>query len=385
MANKVGRRQAGAIRKLPSGKYQASYIGPDGERHTGPTTYRTKELAADWLTDERRAIERDTWTPPGTRKAARRANSPTLAEFSAQWLKERRGRDDEPLRPRTREHYQSLLDHHILPTLGARTVKNLTTAEVNSWYADMDPAKKTVRAHSYVLLRSIMASAAHPDEYALRADNPVPVKKGASTSKRAKKIEPATLAQLEVIVTHMPERYRPMVMLASWCALRFGEITELRRKDLDLKNGVIKVRRGVVRAEGQRIVGDPKSDAGSRDVAIPPHLVPMLKEHVKAMPMQGRDALVFPAADGKGHIAPSTLYRVFYPAREAAGRPELRWHDLRHTGAVLAAQTGATMAELMARLGHSTPQAAMRYQHAAKGRDAEIARLLSAMVEGASK
>ena len=116
-----------------------------------------------------------------------------------------------------------------------------------------------------------------------------------------------------------------------------------------------------------------------------PHLVPMLKEHVKAMPMQGRDALVFPAADGKGHIAPSTLYRVFYPAREAAGRPDLRWHDLRHTGAVLAAQTGATMAELMARLGHSTPQAAMRYQHAAKGRDAEIARLLSAMVEGASK
>ena len=79
-------------------------------------------------------------------------------------------------------------------------------------------------------------------------------------------------------------------------------------------------------------------------------------------------------------MAPSTLYKVFYPAREAAGRQDLRWHDLRHTGAVLAAQTGATLAELMGRLGHTTPGAAMRYQHAAADRDTEIARRLSALV-----
>lgn len=52
-------------------------------------------------------------------------------------------------------------------------------------------------------------------------------------------------------------------------------------------------------------------------------------------------------------------------------------HDLRHTGAVLAAQTGATLAELMGHAGHSTPGAAMRYQHAAADRDAEIGRRLS--------
>lgn len=80
-------------------------------------------------------------------------------------------------------------------------------------------------------------------------------------------------------------------------------------------------------------------------------------------------------------MATASLYRVWYPARESAGRPDLRWHDLRHTGAVLAAQTGATLAELMGRLGHTTPGAALRYQHAAQGRDAEIARRLSALVE----
>lgn len=53
----------------------------------------------------------------------------------------------------------------------------------------------------------------------------------------------------------------------------------------------------------------------------------------------GRDGLLFPAGHG-GQLAPSSLYRVFYPARVKAGRDDLRFHDLRHTGAVLAASTG---------------------------------------------
>jgi integrase len=81
-------------------------------------------------------------------------------------------------------------------------------------------------------------------------------------------------------------------------------------------------------------------------------------------------------------MAPATLYRVFYPARDAAGRPDLRFHDLRHTGAVLAAATGATLAELMARLGHSTAGAALRYQHAAAERDKVIAEALSKLANG---
>lgn len=80
-------------------------------------------------------------------------------------------------------------------------------------------------------------------------------------------------------------------------------------------------------------------------------------------------------------MQPSTLYKVYYPAREMAGRKDLRWHNLRHTVAVFAAQTGATLAELMGRLGHTTPGAAMRYQNAAADRDAEIARRLSELAQ----
>ncbi len=205
--------------------------------------------------------------------------------------------------------------------------------------------------------------------------------KGAGNVKRAKKIQPATLAELETLVAALPHRYRLMALLASWCALRFGELVERRRRDIDLTNGVIRVRRGAVRAEGRVVIGTPKSEAGVRDLTIPPHLKPFVREHLTKAVQGGRDGLLFPAADGVSTLAPSTLYRMFYRALEAADRPDLRWHDLRHTGAVRAAQTGATLAERMSRLGHSTPQAALRYQHAAQGRDAQIAAALSKIAE----
>ena len=106
-----------------------------------------------------------------------------------------------------------------------------------------------------------------------------------------------------------------------------------------------------------------------------------IQGHLATHVGQGPDELLFPAGPG-GHLAPSTLKRHFYAARNEAGRPDLRFHDLRHSGAVLAALSGATLAELMARLGHSTPAAAMRYRHAAAGRDQVIAEELSRLARG---
>ncbi len=127
------------------------------------------------------------------------------------------------------------------------------------------------------------------------------------------------------------------------------------------------------------VYGTPKSTAGVRDVAIPPHLLPVLREHLDEHVAPEPDALLFPAPDGR-NLGSSTMYWYFWPARAAAGGPDLRFHDLRHAGAVLAASTGATLAELMARLGHSTPAAAMKYQHAAADRDRVIADALSQLV-----
>lgn len=77
------------------------------------------------------------------------------------------------------------------------------------------------------------------------------------------KVEPLTLPELEVLVAAMPDRLQAMSLLAAWCARRFGELIELRRKDLDLMSGIIQVRRAAVHVQGEVIIGTPKSDAGT--------------------------------------------------------------------------------------------------------------------------
>lgn len=356
------RRGWGAIRKLPSGRYQASYTGPDTARHVAPTTFDTIMDAEAWLTRMRMSIQAGTWDP----NPKPPAETVTFGEYAAAWLA---GRD---LKPRTRDHYHRVLSQRILPTFGEDRTDAITPTMVRVWYSAQDAAKPTMRAHAYSLLRAIMNTAVEDE---LIAVNPCKIR-AAGSSKRVKRIAPATLPELATLVEAMPERMRPMVLLAAWCALRFGELTELRRKDIDLQHGVIHIERAVVRVDGQRIVGSPKTEAGVRDVAIPPHLIPMLERHLDMHVGGSREALLFAGFDG-GHLSQSTLDWHFRKARAAAGRPDLRFHDTRHTGAVLAASTGATIAELMARLGHSSPAMAMRYQHAAKDRDRQIAEALS--------
>jgi integrase len=363
-------RRFGYIRKLPSGMIQASYRGPDGKRHNAPTTFTTRGDAEMFLAMTRGKIVERRWRPAPLGASRNVEANPSLRDYAEPWLADR------DLKPRTREHYQALLDHQILPTLGDLPLTSINPVVVRGWHANLGKVgTPTLRAHAYALLRSILTSAV--EEGAIPS-NPCHIR-GAGVSKRVHRIEPLSLDQLATLVAAMPERLQAMVLLAAWCRLRFGELTELRRSDLDLTNGRIKIRRAVVRANGAIIVDSPKSDAGTRDVAIPPHLVPALKAHVEHVAF-GRDALLFPGVHGE-HLAPSSLYGHFYPAREAAGRPDLRFHDLRHTGAVLAAGTGATLADLMARLGHSTQGAALKYQHASKNGDAEIARLLSVMAQ----
>ncbi|MBA3251461.1 MAG: site-specific integrase [Geodermatophilaceae bacterium] len=359
------KRGFGSIRRLPSGRYQARYAGPDAAEHKAPSTFDTRMDAEAWLTDRRREISRGEWFTSTLRPKVIR-----FGEYSANWLAER------TLKPRSRAHYASLLDRLILPTFAETPLRAITPAAVRAWHVALGTDRPTLRAHAYGLLRGILATAVSDGEVAA---NPCHIR-GAGSSRRVHKIQPASLDELEALVREMPAKYRAMTLLASWCGLRFGELTELRRKDLDLTNGVIHVRRGIAWVNGRPVVGTPKSAAGIRDVAIPPHLLPVLRQHVAEHAAWGRDGLVFPAVSG-GPLASSTLYRSFYPARARVGRPDLRWHDLRHTGAVLAAATGATLAELMGRLGHSTPGAALRYQHAAQGRDAEIASRLSELAQ----
>lgn len=386
------RRSFGRLRQFRSGRWKASYTGPDGKLYAAPETFALKLDAEAWLTDRRREIDRDLWSP-APKRPPRRRRAITFADYADNWLETRtvRGR---PLRPRTREHYQKLLDDHLVPSFGNKPLIDITAESVDRWYARTANDAPTLRAHSYSLLRTIMESA-RTDRDRLIEVNPCMIRGAANTSP-AVKTRPATPTEIEILVAAMPERLRAMTLLASWCAMRFGELVELRRADVVVleridrdddgnivvvREGVVQIARAAVRVGNGWTVGEPKSDAGRRVVAIPPHVLPVIEHHLKRFTGAEPDSLLFPASNGR-HMQPSTLYRHFYKARAAAERPDLRWHDLRHTGATLAAQTGATLAELMTRLGHSTHQAALRYQHAAHGRDRVIADALSKLAEG---
>jgi len=349
------RSQFGQTRRLPSGRWQARYTLPGTEqRMNAPHTFDTKLDAEAWLKTVRTDMHRGRWSAP--------AEDVTLGAYAERWLTER------ALKPRTAVHYRTVLDRFILPTFAASALRSITPDSVRTWHALLQTGP-TYRAHAYALLRTILRTAV---DDGLIAVSPCVIR-GAGKAKRARAIRPATLDELATIVAEMPEQLQLMVWLATWCALRFGELTELRRKDIDLNAGLIRIRRGVAWVNGDAIVGPPKSDAGVRDVHIPPHLLPAVRDHLKT---HAGLELVFPSPRGH-HLTSTMLYEHWWPARQAAGRPDLRFHDLRHTGAVLAAQSGATLKELMARLGHSTPTAALVYQHAAADRDKAIAAKLS--------
>ena len=100
------------------------------------------------------------------------------------------------------------------------------------------------------------------------------------------------------------------------------------------------------------------------------------RAHMARFTGKGPESLVFTSRDGN-RLTQTTFDKAMKKGYAAVGKPALRVHDLRHTGATLAAQAGATTKELMTRLGHSTPAMSMRYQHASADRDAAIAARLS--------
>jgi integrase len=367
----MARRYFGSIRKLPSGRYQASYKAPDSRRCPAPVTFDSRQYADAWLARVHGDIQAGRWVSPDAVKIP--ADLPEVfGTYAAGWLA---GRD---LSGSTRKLYRIILDGHILPSFEDVPMGTISPAMVREWHAGLrTETGPTQRARAYSLLRTILGTAVTDD---VIPANPCRIR-GAGSAKTARDIRPASLPELEALAAAMPQRYRLMVLLAAWCAMRFGELAELRRADIDVKNAIVHVRRGVVSTDGGLVVKGPKSEAGKRDVNIPPHLMPAVKAHLSKYVCPAQHALVFPAVHG-GHLNPGSLRRAYHPAREAAGRPDLRFHDLRHTGAVLAAATGATLAELMARLGHSTVSAAMRYQHAAADRDKVIAAALSELAAG---
>jgi integrase len=369
MAGRAGHRGWGHVRRLPSGRFQASYLGPDGQRHLAPMTYTRRADADGWLSDERKALERDSrgveeWTPPAERESQRWVRGETVSEFGKRWLTERAG-----LGLRTRELYEAQFRGLIEPDLGTTSIRHVTPERVRRWFAGLDSAYPRRNSQVYSLLRSILGTAV---EDGVLAANPCQIK---GAVRVARKRDPVilTVDQLAKVADRVPAEYRMLVLLSAWCGLRWGEVSELRRKDIS--DETLTVARAVDRADR---VSLPKTGK-TRRVVIPPHIRPGLLEHLDTHVSEGADALLFTSHSTGKHVDSETFRRLFNTALDGI-REGVRVHDLRHFAGTMTAQVGGTVRETMNRLGHSTVRASMAYQQAVDERDHHIAEQLSKLV-----
>lgn len=355
------RRGFGSIRQRPSGRWQARYKGPDGAYHNAPMTYPTKRDAEAYLRVVEADVIRHTWRAPAT-------TTEQLGAYGTRVIEQRR------LRPQSRLAYLADWDNHVVPYLGTKRVGSLTPADIRTWHADLTSALaarmaevnwvstggrrdgSAAAARAYRILRMVMNQAV---EDGLQTANPCQIK-GAGTYK--KPVRPTlTVEEVEQLAGAVPQRYRALVLLLAWTGLRLGEATELRWRDVDLDGCSIRIERAVYPVDGEYVIGDPKSDAGRRTVSVPPSLV---AELVRSGPdIRHPDALVVSTRSGR--CAYSAAQTAITRTLRSLGRTDVRVHDLRHTGHTLAAASGATLADLMQRLGHSTVNASMTYAHAA--------------------
>lgn len=355
----AGKRRFGRVRKLPSGRFQARYPGPDGLDRPAPHTFATKRDAEQWLVLKEAEIARGEWIDPNAGKVP-------FDVYAKQWI------DDRVLKPRSEGLYRSLLRNHLSPTFGNYDLADIREADVRRWRKErLGVVGQSTVAKAYQLLKSILNTAV--DDELIRR-NPCRIK-GAGTPDTPER-EMIPLTKVVEILTVIPERYRALVLLGTFASLRWGELAALRRKHLDLNAGVVRVAGSLAELDGGKLLEDtPKSRAGRRVVSLPPEIISDLQAHLDEFAEDGRDGRVFVGPRG-GPLRRSGFRRIWNKVRADVGLPDLHFHDLRHVGNTLAATTGASLKELMVRMGHASSRAALIYQHASQDRDRVIAAAL---------
>ncbi|MEU0572451.1 tyrosine-type recombinase/integrase [Nonomuraea sp. NPDC005983] len=286
--------------------------------------------------------------------------------YATQWI------DDRVIKRTTEGLYRSLLKNHIMPTFGSRQLADIKDADVRRWRKErLNAAGQSTVAKAYQLLKAIMNTAL-ADELIRR--NPCQIKGASVADTPERPVVP--LAKVLEVADAVPERFRALVLLGTFTSLRWGELAGLRRTNLDLEAGVVRVVGTLVELNGGKLFDDtPKSRAGRRVVAIPSEIVPDLRTHLARYAEPGEWGHVFIGPKG-GLLRRSAFRRIWNKVQADVGLPDLHFHDLRHAGNTLAAATGASLRELMTRMGHSSTRAALIYQHATQERDQAIAQAL---------
>jgi integrase len=362
------KRRFGRVRKLPSGRFQARYQDPNGTDRPAPHTFATKTDADRWLNKTEADILSGEWRNPDAGRIA-------LGDYLSTWIDHRAG-----LRPRTVQLYRWLYKRYLEQTFSGVMIADITPGLVRAWRAELvaGGTTTTMIAKAYRLLHAVLNTAL--DDELIRR-NPCRIRGAGEAHTPERPV--ATVAQVLDLAGRVPARFRALILLAAFTGLRYGELAALRRADLGADLATVTVRATLTTlTDGTTLFGPPKSKAGHRTVTVPEAIREDLRLHLRDYVADEPDALIFTGA--KGAVLRRSGFQTqsrWTQSVAQAGLPGFHFHDLRHTGNTLAAGTGASLADLMARMGHGSARAAMVYQHAIRQRDTMIADALSLSID----
>jgi len=355
MTHVTRRRQFGSIRKLPSGRWQARYRHPATGETTSGGTFATKADAARWLAAVETDQARGEWVDPSTNKV-------TVATTASWWLQTvvpARARSDNTI-----EQYRIIVERHLIPALGAIPVTDLNPEQVDAWLAERDHLAATYLARLRSTLIQILT---HSERRGLVSRNvgTMSVLPRGKPPKPRRSLTPAEARAL--LAAARGERLEAMIVVGMALGLRPGELTGLLWSDIDLESDppTLRVSGQVKRRPSGEVYRDnqPKrATAARRTLALPAGAARALAEH---RDRQGTDVpagLVFRSAQG-GPLDPSNVRREFARIAKAAGLDEGFPYLLRHSGASLMLDAGASIEEVADVLGDNPATLLRHYRH----------------------
>jgi len=356
------------IHKLLSGRWEVRYRDPNGRSRQ--LRFDTRGQARDHIAKAR------TQGIDGTYIAPERGRM-TFGAWCDEWWATK-----VDLRARTLARYERDLRLHIRPRWDRRPLAKITKTEVQAWVAEMNasgvPASAVRRRYS--VFRSVVVGAVEDERLAKSPLNGVKLPK-----ERRSEIEVLTPEEVAQLAAAMPVWCRSWVWTAAYTGLRWSEMVGLRRRDVDLLRRRITVSQQVVEV-GSRFEGfdEPKTEAGRRTVAIPPFLIEVLEQQLADRAQPGKDGLVFVNTRGNTPHLSSFTSQTWKKARERIGRPDLRWHDLRHTWVAMKIEAGAHPKEIQEEAGHSSYNTTMNiYGHLFESRGEKTADAMDQMYRAA--
>lgn len=286
----------------------------------------------------------------------------TVAELFGRWTAEHVS----SLRPGSQRNYATCVQGFIVPEFGERVAAQVSPSEISVWLAGLlrdgrrdgrgGMAPKYVRQVRFVM-HSAYKWAVSIGEL---PRNPVDAVRGPSVPRR--EFEPPTSEMVaRVLPTLEGTRYYVPVAMAAWTGMRRGEILGLSWRQVDLRRGVVKVRRQLV-ADGTDVaLTTLKTKAAIRDLDLPGFVVTILRREVarqkdEAM-LRGlvwsEDAFVC-QGDDCGPQHPEYFSRGFAGMLSRRGFIPFRFHDLRHAWATMLLEMGERAEVVQEQLGHAS-------------------------------